>query len=411
VRTRVDELAVILGTESISTAFQPIVDLTTEAVVGYEALSRGPHGSPLQMPIDLFDAAQSAHRVVELDWLCRVAALQCALDVGIRPPLTVFLNIEPEALTPAPEHAGPVLARAMGGLRVIVELTERSLFGKPARLLRFVETVRRYGWGLAVDDIGTHPHSLAVLSIVEPDVVKIEQPALKTMPHATSSALISGVQTYCRRSGARVVAEGLETEDDVETARALGAHYGQGWRFGPAVTMTAAPAPTAAQIPMINPRPHLPSRRLIHLLARTDTAQQGDRDSIDRLSCYLFEHAAEMGPNTLVIVGVQNAGFINPPVRAALRKLASRVAYMAVLGADVGAQSIPRAHGVRLAPTDPLVSEWVIAMIGLQEAIAVVASDAGDELDAGPARRYQYAVTYDPQLVTDIARALLSRVT
>lgn len=410
--TRVDdELAVILDEGTISTEFQPIVDLTTGAVLAYEALSRGPDGSPLQKPIDLFDAAHSAHRLAELDWFCRIAALRAALEVGIRPPLTVFLNIEPDALTPAPDYAGPVLARAMGGLRVIVELTERALLAKPARLLQFVETVRRYGWGLAVDDIGAHPHSLAVLSVIEPDVVKLDQSALKKMPRTTSSALISGIQTYCRRSGARVIAEGVETDDDVATARALGAHYGQGWRFGHAVAMTAAPAPTAAPIPMINPRPHLPSRRLIHLLTRAEPPQEGDRDSIDRLTYYLLEHAAEMGPNTLVIAGVQNVTFINPQIREVLQRLASRIAYLGVLGVDVDDQPIAHARGVPLSPTDPLVSEWVFAMIGLQEAIALVASDSGDVYEAGPARRYQYAVSYDPQLVTDIARALLSRVT
>ena len=408
--TRVDELDLILGNDKITTTFQPLVDLTTGAIVGYEGLSRGPDGSSLQMPIDLFDAALSAHRLAELDWLCRISALQTALEVGIRPPLTLFLNAEPEALTPAPEHAGPVLARAMGGLRVIVELTERALLGKPARLLQFVETVRRYGWGIAVDDIGTHSHSVAVLSVVEPDVVKIDQAALKTMPPTTSAELISGVQTYCRRSGARVVAEGLETDLDVTTAHALGAHYGQGWRFGRPEFMTAAAAATVAPIPMVNPRPHMPTRRLIHLLTRTEPAQQGDRDSIDRLTGYLLEHAADMGPNTLVLAGVQNGAFLAPQIRAVLHGLASRVAYLAVLGADVDAETIPGAHGTGLASTDPLVSEWVIAMIGLQEAIALVASDAGDGFDAGLARRYQYAISYDPQLVTDIARAVLSRV-
>src|SRR4051812_37660051 len=303
------ELDGILVADRITMAFQPIVDLLTGAVVAYEGLARGPGDSHLHMPTELFDAARSAQRLEELDWLCRVAALQQALAVGIRPPLTVFMNVEPEVLTPAPERAGPVLARAMGGLRVMVELTERSLFSQPATLLRFVEAVRHYGWGIAVDDIGAHPHSLAMLSVIEPDVVKLDQPSLKKMPRSESAALISGVQTYCRRSGARVVAEGLENDEDVDTARALGAHYGQGWRFGHPVPLTTTPATAAGPIPMINPRSHLPSRRLIHLLTRAEPAQYGTRSSVDNISGYLLEHTARMGPNTLVIACVQNAGF------------------------------------------------------------------------------------------------------
>jgi len=405
------ELDLILTDHSISTSFQPIVDLLTGAVVGYEGLSRGPVESSLHMPTELFDAARANQRLNELDWLCRVAVLEHALAAGIHPPLTVFLNEEPDVLTAPPATAGRVLARAMGGLRVIVELTERALFAQPGALLRHVETLRRYGWGVAVDDIGAHPHSLAMLSVIEPDVVKLDQPALQQMPRTASAALVSGVQTYCRRSGARVVAEGLETDDDVDVARAVGAHYGQGWRFGHPEWLSVAPAPTAGPIPMVAPRPHLPTRRLIRLLTRTEPAQHGDQAQVDRFSSYLIEHAAQMGPNTLVIVCVQNAGFISAPIASTLQRAAEQVAYLAVLGAGVGPQPVPRARGCGLPGNDPLVSEWVVAAIGMQESIALVASDCGDDFVAGSHRGYDYAVTYDPRLVTDVARALLSRVT
>src|SRR3954471_13064835 len=183
------ELDGILGADGITTAFQPIVDLYTGGTVAYEGLSRGPDDSALHMPTDLFEAARTARRLEELDWLCRVTALRRALGAGLRPPMTLFLNIEPEVLTPPPDHAGSVLARAIGGLRVMVELTERALLARPATLLQFVEAVRHYGWGLAIDDVGAHPHSLAMLSVIEPDIVKLDQPALQKMPRTEYAAL------------------------------------------------------------------------------------------------------------------------------------------------------------------------------------------------------------------------------
>src|SRR3954451_6150790 len=176
------ELDGILVADGITTAFQPVVDLYTGGIVAYEGLSRGPDGSALHMPADLFAAARKVRRLEELDWLCRLTALRRALGVGLNPPLTLFMNIEPEVLTPPPDDAGSVLARAIGGLRVIVELTERSLLARPATLLRFVEAVRHYGWGVAIDDVGAHPHSLAMLSVIEPDVVKLDQPELQKLP-------------------------------------------------------------------------------------------------------------------------------------------------------------------------------------------------------------------------------------
>src|SRR3954454_11904527 len=204
------ELDGILVADRITTAFQPVVDLNTGGTVAYEGLSRGPDDSALHMPTDLFAAARRLRRLEELDWLCRVTALRRALGAGLHPPLTLFMNIEPDVLTPPPEDAGSVLARAIGGLRVVVELTERALLARPATLLQFVEAVRHYGWGLAIDDVEAHPHSLAMLSVTEPDMVTRVQPSLQTTLRTAYVMVSSGVQTYRRRSGERIVAEGLE---------------------------------------------------------------------------------------------------------------------------------------------------------------------------------------------------------
>jgi len=230
------------------------------------------------------------------------------------------------------------------------------------------------------------------------------------MPGTSATSLLSGVQTYCRRSGARLVAEGVETEDDVGVARSIGAHYGQGWTFGGPTSLAAAPTANSHPVPMINPRPHRPTRRLINLLSRADTPVPANRTRIDRASRYMLEHAAEMGPSTLVLACVQGTGFVSTSIRDALEKLAQRVAYVAVLGTGLSSSPLPGVHGVEINAIDPLVSEWVIATIGLHESMGLVASDLGDDYDDGSARRYEYAVTYDPQMVTDVARALMTRI-
>ena len=97
----------------MDTLFQPIVHLETAEVVGYDAVRRGPAGTRLEAPLDLFRAARLADRLVELDWICAAAACGAALDAGLQPSIAIFLNFEPETLLapcppglPGPTQAG-----------------------------------------------------------------------------------------------------------------------------------------------------------------------------------------------------------------------------------------------------------------------------------------------------------------
>ncbi len=90
----------VLEHEQVHSVLQPIVDLDTGVVVGYEALARGPRG-PLARD-QLFAAARSAGRLAELDELCRRVALRRAIVAGVLLPLTLFVNVEPEVLDAAP---------------------------------------------------------------------------------------------------------------------------------------------------------------------------------------------------------------------------------------------------------------------------------------------------------------------
>ncbi len=404
------EIEDILAEGLLCPVFQPVTDLVTGATVGCEALCRGPDDSSLHEPTPLFEAARSAGRLHELDWACRVAALKQVLDLKLYPPFTLFLNIEPGLTGEAPEMAGPVLARAMAGLRVIVELTERELLAHPARLLRLVEVLRYTGWGIALDDVGAQPESLAVLSVVEPDVVKLDAILLQSMSSSQAAATVSGVQTYCRRSGARIVVEGLETSDDVDTARAIQAHYGQGFALGRPARLSTPTTLASTPVPLINPRHHRPTRRLITLLTRRDPPQHLTREAVDRLTGYVLEHAEAMGGDVLVVACLQDVRHMSAELRTRLAQVAAKVAHVTVLGAAMPPAPAAGVRGVRLRTNDPLVCEWVIAVIGLQESIALIAEDLGDDYDDNPRRRYDSAVTYEPSLVTDVVRALLMHV-
>src|SRR5207249_11762376 len=105
----------------IHAVFMPLVQLETLEVTGYEAFARGPSGSPLESPGALFEAAEQAGRVAELDWICRAAAYRAALAGGLHPSLSVFVNTDPRAFkSGGPPYLQNVIWRAENTLRVVM---------------------------------------------------------------------------------------------------------------------------------------------------------------------------------------------------------------------------------------------------------------------------------------------------
>ena len=120
-----------------------------------------------------------AGRLAELDWVCRATAYRAAIDAGLPLGLTLFVNAEPAALgVPCPPDLAATILDAQLRLRVVVEMTERAITDDPATLLTAAEACRGSGWGVALDDVGAEPASLAVMPFVHPDVVDPAEPPI-----------------------------------------------------------------------------------------------------------------------------------------------------------------------------------------------------------------------------------------
>lgn len=206
------ELDAVLATRAVQPEFQPIVDLSTDETVAYEALARGPIGSPLRCPAPLFAAARAAGRVRELDHLCQVRALETASASGLPGPFGLFVNVEPAATTLLdlpPELSVALRAR---GVRLVAELTERALVDDLANLLRFAERARSAGWSIALDDVGANVDSLALMPFLCPEFVKLDLRLVQRRPDATVAETMTAVTAYAEQCDASVVAEGIESE-------------------------------------------------------------------------------------------------------------------------------------------------------------------------------------------------------
>ena len=402
------DLAEVLAAGAVHSVFQPILDLDTGQVVAYEALARGPEG-PLARPDALFAAARSQGRLAELDSACRTAAFRGAVEQGLLAPSTLFVNVEPEVLDTSPLDDLLAIAQAAPGqLRVVLEITERALAVRPADLLRTVERVRDLGWGVALDDVGADVLSLAFMPLLRPDVVKLDLRLVQDRPGPQIAEIMNAVNAYAERSGSLILAEGIETEHHLLTARALGARLGQGWLLGrPAATRS----PTYEQGELTLPSaPVMDSDASPFACLPPGTAlRRSPKDLLIELSKQLEREAMRIGQTCVVAATFQEAKHFTVATTQRYRDLVERTGFVCALGEGLPLEPAPGVRGAHLSADDPVRGEWDVVVLGPHFAAALLARDLGD---TGPdlQRTFEYALTYDRDTVVRAAIALLTRV-
>ncbi|MBT0565966.1 EAL domain-containing protein [Williamsia sp. CHRR-6] len=389
-------------------AFQPIVDLQTRTVVGYESLARWP-SEPTASPPEVFDHAESLGKMGDLDTVCRHTSMRVAIGHGMRCPHTLFLNLEPRRLDTTESTEFPVsrVRAEMGGvLDVVHELTERDLLTDPAAVLRAVAWSRRFRFGVALDDVGVTPGSLAMLHLVSPDIVKLDRRLVHGYEH--SGVTINAVLDYASESGASIVAEGIETEDDLAAARITGATLGQGYLFG-------RPGPLPDPMPVADPD------LAIRLISVDDPPiLDSPAEIIERLPSHVTDHETIMRVAD-TLADRSGGGYSTPgcmvtavqyPEVFAQRFARFYPAFAAkhtIVGV-VGAGDVQIA-GVRTAadPREGFTGQLAMAILNQNYASALVAVDLGD---SGPLaqRRYRWVYTHQRAAVREVARSIVARL-
>ncbi len=394
-------------TSTVRSVFQPIVDLRTGGAVAVEALARGLPG-PHELPGPHFAAAVEAGTSGVLDEACLVAALD-----GVRAgaaPLTVFVNVEPTTLSAlAPERLAEWGALVPDGVQVVLEVTERDLLERPAELVRAVRRVREMGWGVALDDVGAEPNGLALMPFLRPDVIKLDLALVRDRTTLEAAAVVNAVRAEAERSGAFVLAEGIETEQHLERALAMGARLGQGWMFGrPGPLRTTGMTPLlvpSRSAPVAGPRPATP---FLRLSADSET-QRAASSLLASMTRQLERQALLLDDQTVVLANFQHAGMMTAATRRRYGSLATLTALTAVAGVEMPGEPAPGVHGSAIDPDDPLADEWVVIVVSPYFSAALAARLVGTGEDAGE-QRWDYVLTHDRTRVLDAAAVLLDRV-
>jgi len=231
-------LQVILSGD-IHVRYEAIVDLNNSQVIGYEALTRGPEGSDLTNPRDLFRRAEDSGLLYELDCLCRRTALENAhrLPAG----KMLFLNCLPTAIGD-PNLRDEGLRKTLEDFSLqpsdlVLEISESESIENFGVFREVADSCRDLGIRIAIDDAGTGYASLEAIMEISPDLVKTDLLLVRGIDGDPSRReIVRAMLAVADGIGAKLIAEGVETEAELRVLRELGVRWGQGYYFGGTVS-------------------------------------------------------------------------------------------------------------------------------------------------------------------------------
>ena len=219
--------AVLDDPEALSMVFQPIVDLVTDEVIAVEALARFDI-TPYRSPDVWFTEAHQNGLGVDLELL---AITQAIAQLPLLPDeVALTINVGPLAVM-CPELRDVVLDGP--ARRVILELTEHTVIKDYPGLIAALRVLRRAGARIAIDDTGSGYSGLAHILKLSPDFIKLDRDLVSGIDvDPVRRALAASLVSFAAETGAQIIAEGVETEDELDVLHRLGVRHAQGYHLG-----------------------------------------------------------------------------------------------------------------------------------------------------------------------------------
>jgi diguanylate cyclase (GGDEF)-like protein len=230
-------LSRLLKDRSLSPVFQPIVSMADGAIYAHEALIRGPKGMPLHSPDALLAAARKEGLLLDFEIACVALALE--QWSALRQPGRLFVNLSASALLQMIRgRSVDALTQSVRKLglqprMLVVEITEHEHVTDIQALGEVVQQVHAAGVMLALDDFGDGRSSLRLWSELQPDIVKIDKYFTADLSRqAKKLQTLRALMQIAEIFGTSLVAEGIETADNLRVVRDLGISLGQGYFMG-----------------------------------------------------------------------------------------------------------------------------------------------------------------------------------
>lgn len=228
-------LDTILSDGLITPYFQPIYDLSNGEIYGHEALSRGPKESPLFFPDPLFTLAQEEGKLHKLELLCREKALSRFAELSLKGHL--FLNVSASLLSSPDHQSGMTLAilqeLGLDQKDIVIELSEQHPYDHNGLPRTSVDHYREMGFQVAIDDLGVGYSGLRLWSELQPDIVKIDKHFVQNIDtDEIKREFVRSIVTIAQRLQCRLIAEGIETQQELDQLIEIGITLGQGYLLG-----------------------------------------------------------------------------------------------------------------------------------------------------------------------------------
>ncbi len=225
----------IIDKRDIISVFQPIWDLVENQVAAAEALSRGPKGSGFEDAEALFSLAERTDLVIPLERLCRQRSLEEAGSAGWRH--MIFLNMSPAAASDSDFLDGHLIRTVeschLDAHRIVIEITERTYAQHQDLFSRVIKELRQQGFRIAVDDLGSGYSNLTALADIKPEFLKFDHHFTREIQrNKIKQDLLGAILDFAMKMDTQVIAEGIETSEELGALRRLGVPLGQGYFLG-----------------------------------------------------------------------------------------------------------------------------------------------------------------------------------
>ena len=231
-RTRkVADLKTLLHDENVYIVYHPIVVTATREVYAYEALARGGMRA-LRSPEVLFGVAEEANLIWELSRLCRKRAIE-GIDTHLQENELLFLNIDPHDFRdPTFRYMDLDELGVEHPERIVLEITERTAITDYPKFVGYLNEFRERGFRFAVDDAGSGYAGLGSIANLSPDFIKLDISLIAGIDtNFMKQNLVETMVSFANDHGIKVIAEGVEREEEFDAVKRLGVHLTQGFLF------------------------------------------------------------------------------------------------------------------------------------------------------------------------------------
>jgi diguanylate cyclase (GGDEF)-like protein/PAS domain S-box-containing protein len=242
--TLTQQLEQALGAKELSMYYQPIINLSTSDVVGFEALMRWEHPEQGHIPPNVFiPLAEESDLILDLGFfalheaVAKASSWKGAGEKGDQPFVTVNLSAHQfHDLGLVPMIEGALQSSGLDPEKLVLEITESVTLHNVAETMSVMERLIHLGIGFALDDFGTGYSSLSYLALLRPRIIKIDQSFVSPPSESIrNDTLLEAIVTLGNKLNMTMIAEGIETKAQLDRLLDLGCELGQGFLFSPAV--------------------------------------------------------------------------------------------------------------------------------------------------------------------------------